>query len=159
MDATSFRRIMGNFATGVTIVTTATNGRLHGFTANSVTSVSLDPFLLLVCVDKQANAHRELASGESFGVSILAADQRELSDRFAQRGEPQVERLRGISYRLGETGVPLIEDALAYLECVREDEVEAGDHTIFLGRVISGKVLDDRGALLYFRGAYRELPE
>jgi flavin reductase (DIM6/NTAB) family NADH-FMN oxidoreductase RutF len=155
MDSSSFRTIMGNFATGVTVVTTQVNGRLHGFTANAVTSVSLDPMLLLVCVDKNANAHAELADATHFGLSILAEGQREISDLFADRGEPEEGRLRGgTAHSVSERGTPLLDGALGVLDCEIADRLEAGDHTIVLGRVIEGSVGFDQPPLLFFRGAY-----
>ncbi len=157
IDAATFRRIAGNFATGVTVVTTANDGFLHGLTANSFTSVSLDPMLLLVCVDKKALGHGELARCRSFGVSVLAADQADVSNLFAKTGEPEQGRLRGgTAFRYGASGCPLIEGALAHLECERHAEVDAGDHTIFVGRVVDGTLERlDSDPLLYFRGAYR----
>ena len=89
IDAASFRRIIGNFATGVTVVTTANDGMLHGLTANSFTSVSLDPLLVLVCVDKVAHGHAELLRCTSFGVNVLAAEQKEISNLFAKVGLPE----------------------------------------------------------------------
>jgi len=157
IDATSFRRLVGNFATGVTVVTTSNDGMLHGMTANSFTSVSLDPLLLLVCVDKIAHGHTELRRCESFGVNLLSAGQKDVSALFAKTGEPEAGRLRGgVAYRLGTTGCPLIEGSLAWLECVPHAEVDAGDHTIFIGKVVDGLVERPEDApLLYFRGSYR----
>lgn len=157
IDAATFRRIAGNFATGVTVVTTANDGLLHGVTANSFTSVSLEPMLLLVCVDKKALGHGELQRCRSFGVSLLAADQKDVSNLFAKTGEPEPGRLRGgVAFRYGASGCPLIEGALAHLECQRHAEIDAGDHTIFVGRVVEGALeRAEADPLLYFRGAYR----
>lgn len=158
LDAPTFRRVFGNFATGVTVVTTSVDGRLHGLTANSLTSVSLEPMLLLVCVDKAAHGHAEMERCSSFGVNILAAGQKDVSNLFAKTGEPQAGSLRGVAWRAGETGCPLIEGSMASFECLPHDRVEAGDHTVFLGRVVAGAVaLEDAEPLLYFRGAYRGL--
>lgn len=158
MDKAGFRRIIGNFATGVAVVTTANDGMLHGVTANSLTSVSLEPLLLLVCVDKAAHAHGELGRCESFGVSLLAAGQRDLSNLFAKTGEPEKGTLRGAPFRFGRTGCPLLDGALAHVECLPHAQVDAGDHTIFVGRVVHGEVLPgDSEPLLYFRGGYRAL--
>jgi flavin reductase (DIM6/NTAB) family NADH-FMN oxidoreductase RutF len=145
---------MSQFATGVTVVTTAVDGRLHGFTANAVTSVSLDPLLFLVCVGKGANAHRELERAESFGVSILAAEQVDVSNTFAKSEPPAHASLRGVRFKTGETGVPLIEDCLAWLECRVHQRVDAGDHTLVLGRVLAGSLGKADPPLLFFRGRY-----
>jgi len=157
IDADLFRKIMSNFATGVTVVTTATDGMLHGFTANAVTSVSLDPLLFLVCVDKKANAHGELSRATHFGVSVLSAEQAEVSNTFAKTGLPEEGTLRGVAYRIGETGVPLIEDSMATLECEVGELLEGGDHTIVIGRVVAGSVLAEDAPLLFFRGRYHRL--
>ena len=155
MDPSTFRTIMGNFATGITVVTTQVDGRLHGFTANAVTSASLDPMLVLVCVDKGANAHSELGNARHFGLNILAEDQRELSDLFARKGEPEEGRLRGgVPHRVSAEGTPLLEGALGVLDCEVAGRLEAGDHTIFLGRVVDGEAGDGGSPLLFFRGAY-----
>jgi len=159
IDAASFRRIIGNFATGVTVVTTANDGLLHGVTANSLASVSLDPLLLLVCVDKVAHGHAEMLRCRSFGINVLAFDQKEVSSLFARTGEPEKGRLRGgVGFRLGTTGCPLIAGALAHVECLPHAQVDAGDHTIFIGKALHGAVdRPDEEPLLYFRGAYRLL--
>jgi flavin reductase (DIM6/NTAB) family NADH-FMN oxidoreductase RutF len=157
IDAAGYRKVIGTFATGVTVVTTEVDGRLHGFTANAVTSVSLDPLLLLVCVDKRAHAHGELAKARRFGVSILGEDQRDLSDLFAKSGEPVAGTLRGAAFHRGVTGVPLLDRALACLECESERALDGGDHTIYLGRAVEGAILGDSKPLLYYQGAYRTL--
>ena len=156
IDASSYRSIVGNFATGVAVVTTANGDRLHGLTANSLTSVSLDPLLLLVCVDRRANGHAELERCAAFGVSILAADQQDLSNRFARSAEPGPEGMRGAAWSPGLHGAPLLDGAMAHLVCVPHAQLDGGDHTIFVGRVVDGSVAG-AGAdpLLYFRGAYR----
>jgi flavin reductase (DIM6/NTAB) family NADH-FMN oxidoreductase RutF len=159
IDAASFRQLIGNFATGVSVVTTCNDGFLHGVTANSLTSVSLDPLLLLVCIDKSAHGHAEMLRCSSFGVSILAADQKDVSSLFAKTGEPVEGRLRGdTSFRFGQSGCPLLEGAIAQIECVPHHQVDAGDHTIFVGRVLHG-VLErpEADPLLFFRGGYRHI--
>lgn len=157
IDAASYRKVIGTFATGVTVVTSDVGGRLHGFTANAVTSVSLEPLLLLVCVDKQAHAHGELAKASAFAVNILSDRQRELSILFAKSAEPAVGELRGVEFRRGVTGAPLLDGALACLECEPFSALEGGDHTIYLGRVVEAEILSDAAPLLYYQGAYRWL--
>ncbi len=158
MNVSDFRRAMGNFATGVAVVTTVRKGRRYGFTVNSLTAVSLEPLLLLVCVDRRGEAHREMESCDAFAVNILAADQQALSEHFASSETSGGERLDGIPCRPGKTGAPLLDGVLAVLECVKVDCVDGGDHSIFVGRVEMGAVgSKEKGALLYFRGGYRTL--
>jgi flavin reductase (DIM6/NTAB) family NADH-FMN oxidoreductase RutF len=159
MDSTAFRRLMGNFATGVTVVTSQIDGMYHGMTANAVTSVSLDPLLVLVCVDKRARAHAEIARAGHFGMSMLSARQEDLSNLFASSAPPEQGSLRGVPIRVGKTGVPLIEGAIACLECEIDRLVDAGDHSIFLGRVVDGAVMSEEAPLLYFRGRYARLSD
>ena len=157
IDAASYRRIFGQFATGVTVVTTAVDGRLHGMTANAVTSVSLDPLLLLVCVDRGTHAHDELVEAGRFGVNILTAEQEEVSNLFAATTEPEQGRLQGVSYHLGPNGTPIIDDCLAYVECAVTDHFPGGDHTIFFGEVLGGEIVREAPPLLFFQGRYRQL--
>ncbi|HYC01557.1 MAG TPA: flavin reductase family protein [Candidatus Limnocylindrales bacterium] len=157
IDAAAYRKIMGNFATGVTVVTTCNDGRLHGFTANSVTGLSLEPLLLLVCVDKKAHALSELRICQSFAVNMLAAGQKDISNLFAKSAPPD-DCLRGVPYRLGDHGAPVIDGTIAHFECKLYDDLDGGDHVIFVGEVVGGEVTaPDTMPLLYFRGAYREL--
>ena len=157
IDAASYRRIIGQFATGVTVVTTAVDGRLHGMTANALTSVSLDPVLLLVCVDKGTHAHDELTNAGRFGVNILAEEQEEVSNLFAATTEPEQGRLQGVSYHLGPNGAPIIDGCLAYVECAVTDRCPGGDHTIFIGEVLGGEIVREAPPLLFFEGRYRRL--
>ena len=159
IDAEAFRKVMSNFATGVTVVTTNVDGRLHGFTANAVASVSLDPLLFLVCVDKKANAHGELGRAKHFGVSVLGTHQQHVSNTFAKTALPEEGSLRGVSYRLGSTGVPLLEESIACLECEVHELLEGGDHTIVIGRAVAGCVDSDAAPLIFFRGRYREIAD
>jgi flavin reductase (DIM6/NTAB) family NADH-FMN oxidoreductase RutF len=157
IDAATYRQIVGCFATGVTVVTTAVGGRLHGITANALTSVSLDPLLLLVCVDKAAHAHAEVERAGRFAVNVLSAEQEELSRLFATTGEPEEGRLRGAGYHLSPSGLPVLDGSLAYLECEVTDRCAGGDHTVFIASVLEGAVLRGAPPLLYYRAAYRRL--
>lgn len=155
LDAAVFRQLCGRFATGVVIVTTiGEDGRPTGMTANSFTSVSLDPPLVSVNVDHRADMHRHLAGATRFAVNILESRQEALSRRFA--GE-HADRFDGIGYRIGEGGLPLLDGALATIECELHTRFEAGDHTIVVGRVVAGATGKGR-PLLYYRGGYYDLP-
>jgi len=153
-DKSELRRVMGHFATGVTIVTTHDGaGRCYGLTANAVCSVSLEPPLVLVCVDKNAESHPAFEMSQAFVVNVLTAEQEELSRRFAVSGG---EKFVGLACRNGGTGTPIIEGALAHVECRVVAAHDAGDHTIYIGRVESGDV-GNGDPLLFFRGKYHRV--
>ena len=157
IDAARYRQIIGHFASGVTVITTSHDGWLHGMTANAVTSVSLNPLLVLVCVDKTAHAHEQLIEAGRFGVNILAEEQEEASRLFAATAEPEQGQLRGAAYHLGAHGTPVIEGCLAYLECQVVERCAGGDHTVFIGQVLAGEVLHEALPLVFYRGGYRRL--
>jgi flavin reductase (DIM6/NTAB) family NADH-FMN oxidoreductase RutF len=157
-STSDFRHALGQFATGVTVVTAErASGQVHGMTANSFTSVSLKPLLILICVAHQAQLLPLIQKQKRFGVSILRENQRALSEYFAQTVEdPEIEKRLGIRYRWTETGIPLLEDALVHLACKVVSEQAAGDHTIFIGEVESVDVHEGK-PLLYLCGNYRSL--
>jgi flavin reductase (DIM6/NTAB) family NADH-FMN oxidoreductase RutF len=153
-DRNELRRVMGHFATGVTIVTTHDGrGRCYGLTANAVCSVSLDPPLVLVCVDRNAESHPAFELSQSFVVNILGEQHEELSRRFAVSGG---EKFVGLPCRSGGTGAPIIDGALGHVECRVVATYEAGDHTIYIGEV-EGAAAGEGRPLLFFRGRYRKL--
>jgi flavin reductase (DIM6/NTAB) family NADH-FMN oxidoreductase RutF len=157
-DRDKLRRTMGTFATGVTVVTTGGDSP-HGMTANSFTSVSMDPPLVLVCVGRTAIMHRKLATG-FFGVSVLSAGQQAVGRHFADLSRPVGrEQFDGIDWTPGRvTGSPLIGGALARLECELWASYDGGDHTIFTGRLLSMDRTDTgEGALLFYRGRFGRL--
>lgn len=134
IDPLTMRRTMGRFTTGVAVITTAAlDGQPHGMTVNSLTSVSLDPPLLLVCFTHGARTVEAVLESGRFAVSVLAARQEPIARRFAARGE---DHFAGLPLTYGEHTVPVVPDALAHLECSVERHLAAGDHTIVLGRVL-----------------------
>jgi len=153
-----FRLALGQFATGVTVVTAErAPGRVHGMTASSFTSVSLDPLLILICVSQSAQMLPLVKQQKRFGVNILKDDQRAMSEYFARTEESdETEKRLGIRYRWTETGIPLLEDALVHLACNVVDSHIAGDHTVFIAEVESVEVYDGE-PLLYLRGNYRRI--
>ena len=159
IEAADYRRIIGQFATGVTVVTTANDGLLHGMTANAITSVSLDPPLLLVCIDKAAHSHEQFTQSGRFTVNVLAEDQQEVSQIFAATTEPEQGRLQGVACHLGANGAPVIVGCLAYIECTVADHCEGGDHTIFIGGVEDAKAVGEAVPLLFYQGKYRRLAD
>ena len=150
-DARDLRRAFGNFATGVTIVTTLDNeGTACGFTANSFTSVSIDPPLLLVSIAKSAYGCPIFTASGGFAVNILARNQRELSNRFASAGS---DKFAGLNWRAEITGSPIIDGVVAWFDCTHHEQVDAGDHVILLGR-IENYAHNTDAPLGFCRGAY-----
>jgi flavin reductase (DIM6/NTAB) family NADH-FMN oxidoreductase RutF len=158
LDARGYRDIWGNFATGVTVITTDVDGWLHGMTANGVVSISLDPLLMLVSVDKNTRCHGQLGAARKFGVSFLGQDQEAISSLFAKRGEPEQGALRGVPFHAGPHGTPILDGSLAYLECRVAEIFAGGDHDLFVGEALGGEILrSDAPPLLFFRGRYRQI--
>ena len=155
IEKNELRRVMGHFATGVTVITSVrSSGELHGLTANAFTSVSLVPPLLLICVDKKAESYPCFEESKVFTVNILAADQEALSRRFSTSGGNKFE---GVSYRIGGNGAPILEGTLAYIECKVTSTIDAGDHTMYVGDITQAETPHEGKPLLFFRGGYREL--
>lgn len=157
VDPLEYRSIIGSFATGVTVITTAAGDEMQGMTANAVTSLSLDPVMLLICVDRASHTHRILEAGGAFTVNILGEHQEDVSRLFAKKAEPQRGTLRGQDFRIGKTGAPVLEDCLAFIECRVAEVHSGGDHTIFLGEVVDLGIVNDGKPLLFFRAGYRTL--
>jgi len=154
VDDAQFRQLLGRFATGVAVITvTAADGRPHGMTANSLASVSLRPPLVSLAIDHRAELHGLITRRDVFVANILAGHQEALSRRFA---DPHDDRFEGIGYTVSRNGGILLDGALAHIECVRHDMLEAGDHTVVIGRVVGGAARDGR-PLLYYRGGYAAL--
>lgn len=146
-----YRQLLGQFATGVTVVTTLDReGRPAGMTASALSAASLDPPLLLVCVSRTTDFHDVLRAADRFVVNVLATDQVELSRRFATDG---IDRFAGVRHTAGAAGTPLLEGVAAHILCERGTVQEAGDHFIFLGRVTGGQVFE-RAPLIHYRGHY-----
>ena len=154
VDPTLFRQVMGRFATGVTVVTSALDGEPHGMTASAVCSVSLEPLLALVCIDKSSHTHPIVERSGVFALNVLARDQEHLSRLFADASPPQGHELLGVPYRQGLSGAPIIEGCLAYVECRVVAAYPGGDHTIFLGQVEDAGIEREAPPLLFFGGRY-----
>jgi flavin reductase (DIM6/NTAB) family NADH-FMN oxidoreductase RutF len=158
VDPYEFRTIMGHFASGVTVITSADDGRLHGMTANAVASLSLDPVMLLVCVDRTAYSHDAIRQAGTFAVNILGEHQEAVSRLFAKHAEPEEGSLRGQPFRIGVTGAPLLTDGVAFMECRVRDVLDGGDHSIFVGEVVEGDIIDPAARpLVFYRGGYHSL--
>ncbi|HEY6763340.1 MAG TPA: flavin reductase family protein [Candidatus Sulfotelmatobacter sp.] len=160
LDAAEFRKAMGCFATGVTIITLDLDGEVHGMTANAFASVSLDPLLVLVCVDQRAVTHEHLHARKRFGINVLCADQRKISEYYARadRTHDRAEEEAGAQFDRSESGIPMLRGALAYLGCRLHSEQAAGDHTIFIAEV-EDALVRELEPLIFFRGRYRRVGE
>ena len=149
-----FRSAMSRFASGVTVVTAKTeDGQPSGLTVSSFASLSLEPPLVLICIDKRASIHDLLVEGRHFAVNVLGEEQEILSRRFASR---DADRFSGTGYAEGVTGVPLLNDVLVAIECRIVHTYPGGDHTIVVGEVEHAAVSDGK-PLAYFRGGYAQL--
>lgn len=154
LDSLEFRRACGLFATGVAILTTrAPNGDPHGLTINSFSSLSLDPPLVMVAIDRICTSILHFESSGFFAVNILRESQLDLSIRFAQLPEG---RFTGVPWRQGVTGAPLIEDVLGVIECKTISVIDAGDHRAWIGETVSVEIGEGR-PLLFFGGEYTSL--
>lgn len=158
LDELLFRRVVGRFATGVVVVTTAADDGLHGLTVNAFSSVSLEPLLVLVCVDRFARGHDRIAEAGTFGLSILSDRQELLAERFAGRAPLVNARFDGAPYRTAVTGAPLLQGAAGWLDCRLWATYDGGDHAIFVGEVLAAGASDEEAApLLYHAGRYTRL--
>ena len=151
VDPRELRQTLGRFATGVVVVTAAYEGSEHGMTANAFTSVSLDPPLVLVCIGNRARMSRVLEPGMHFGISILSATQREISQAFAGRAQSPV----SIEFTW-RRGVPLIAAACAHFVCGLTEARLVGDHTLYIG-TIEEFAASERAPLIFHRGSYTSL--
>ncbi len=154
INTDEFRRALGRFASGVTVVTTKdSDGRLHGITVSAFCSVSLEPPLILVCIEKNTGSHYALEQSDSFVVNILREDQQYISDRFASYLS---DKFAEVKYHLGIDDLPVLEDVLANLECRLVNSHANGDHTIYVGE-IENVTVNDGKPLVYWQGNYKEL--
>jgi len=153
LTSDEFREVISHFASGVTVITALHDGRPYGTTASAVASLSLEPPMLLVCMNKQSETGRAVAQSKRFGVNILGANQVDLAERFAQKGG---DKFAGVRVTPGQWGEPLFEEALATLECRVAEETTGGTHYVFLAEVESGAA---RGGapLAYFKGEFGRL--
>ena len=155
MNPTDFRNICGRYATGITVLTTKHKGESHGITVNSFSSVSLDPPLVLFCIDKNARFNTPLNAEQSLAINILSEHQQEVSNRFANSKLTNEERFKGLA-TISEHKYPVFADTLGVLEAKLQATHDGGDHWIYVAKVSSGQVTDG-SPLLYYGGAYSSL--
>lgn len=150
-DESRFRQVLGHFASGVTVVTSEHAGQLYGMTVSSFASLSLHPPLVLICIDKGLPTHTALHESKHFAINILSKQQEHLSRRFATR---DADKFHGVAYTAGQLNAPILEGALAVIECRLHAALPGGDHTIFVGEVIDAQVGEGMPLLYYRRGYY-----
>lgn len=153
IDAARYRKVLGHFATGVTVITAMDGDEPTGMAANSFTSVSIEPPLVLFCAAKSSSTWPRIRAAGHFCVNILADDQEEICRLFATKG---AERFKGVGWRTGDSGAPVLHDALAWIDCLIDAEHDAGDHLIVVGRCLDMESREGE-PLLFYRGGYRNL--
>jgi flavin reductase (DIM6/NTAB) family NADH-FMN oxidoreductase RutF len=156
VDAETFREIMSRWASGITVVTCRRDGEAHGMTASAFCSVSLEPPLVLVCIDRRHRTHRFIREQGAFGVHILGAEMEGLSNRCAGFLGERGHCLEDLPHRTEVTGAPILNDALSWMDCTLWETYEGGDHTIYVGEIQAGGA-GDGGPLLWFERGYRRL--
>ncbi len=154
LDSKEQRRILGKFATGVTVASTKVGDETWGMTANAVTSLSLDPPLVVLCIQKVGQSRDKFEAGGCFALNILSAGQQEVSDRFAFKGPKD---FSGLETTTAETGAPILKGALGWVDCKLKEILPGGDHDIFIGEIVAGGAASEGLPLLYFSGKYAKL--
>lgn len=151
IDESSFRKALARFASGVTVITTSTEGEMSGITVSAFCSLSLHPPLVLACIDERASILPLLRRSGAFAVNILSDDQSGLSNQFASK---MSDKFQGVRYDIGPWGQPLLENAHAHLVCTLAHELDGGDHRILVGQVEAASVDEARTPLLYYASQY-----
>lgn len=157
LDKAAFRHVMGHFATGVTVMTTTSGGRMHGMTVSAFASVSLEPLLVLVSVERSTVMRELVLRSGSFALSILGERSEGIARFFADNARLEAPEFHEGGYRVGTTGSPILSEATAFIEATIYSTHEAGDHTIIVGRVVAVEVVREEEPLLYYRSGYRQL--
>jgi len=156
VDRDAFKRTLGSWPSGVTIVTSEHDGHRMGMTVSAFSSVSLDPPLVLVCADKASNTNKLIQASGAFTVNVLGREQSALSALFADKKREAI-RFDGLDWKTGATGCPRIPGALAHIDCRVRDAVDAGDHFVYVGSVEASTIDAEQEPLVYWRGFYQKL--
>jgi len=155
ISADEFRKCLGSWASGVTVVTTCADGVIHGMTVSDFSGTSLSPPLVTVCAATDSNTTRMIAEGECFAVNVLSQEQQDLSNHFSSR-KTENSRFEGVDYTQAATGAPLLTGAVVQMDCRLVAQHPAGDHVLYVGQ-IEHAVMNDAEPLIYFCGQYRAL--
>jgi flavin reductase len=160
LDRRRVRDLMARFATGVTVVAARHGPLLAGMTANAIATISVDPPILMASIARKAETHGAIIGSHAFAASVLADDQQELAECFAQpTTATKLTRFCDAAWHEAETGSPILEGALAYFDCRLLERHVAGDHTVFLGEIVAAGFRDDAGPLLWYGSRYHRLVE
>ncbi len=152
------RSMMGRFATGVTVVAARHGPLLAGMTANAISSISIDPPLMMASLNRTSDTHEAIIESHSFAVSVLGADQRPLAECFAKPvTEAKLRRFCDAPWHEAETGSPILDGAIAYFDCRLVARHDGGDHTIFIGEIVAAGFEEEAAPLLYYASRYRRL--
>jgi flavin reductase (DIM6/NTAB) family NADH-FMN oxidoreductase RutF len=157
LDQASFRYAVGHFPTGVTVMTTNVGGRLHGMTVSAFASVSLEPLLILVSVERSTLMHELVLVSQAFAINILGKRSESTARYFADNARLAAPEFRPESFRLGHTGSPILSEATGYIEATVHGTHQAGDHTIIVGQVVALEISSEEEPLVYYRSGYRSL--
>ena len=147
----TFKELMKRFASGITLITFENEGKLSGLTVSSFCSLSMNPPLILICIDKKIPSHDSLKNGASFGVNICTSEQGKLAWDFANSNIDKNELILSLNHRITDDKVPLLNDCLASMECTLKETYEGGDHTIFVGQIESGDFSEESDPLVYYK--------
>ena len=147
----TFKELMKRFASGVTLITFENGGKYSGLTVSSFCSLSMNPPLILICIDKKIPSHNSLENGSSFGVNICNSEQGKLAWDFANSNVDKNELILSLNHKVTENKVPLLTDCLASMECTIKEAYEGGDHTIFIGQIEQGNFNEESEPLIYYK--------
>ena len=147
----TFKELMKRFASGVTLITFKNEGKYSGLTVSSFCSLSMNPPLILICIDKKIPSHKSLKNGDSFGVNICTSEQGKLAWDFANSNIDKNELILSQNCRITDNKVPLLNDCLASMECTIKEAYEGGDHTIFVGQIENGDFDEESDPLIYYK--------
>ena len=157
MNENLFKEICGNYATGVTVITSFDNNTNYGFTANSFTSVSISPFLILFCLNKKANSNKALNIGNHFVVNILSSSQSNICNQFANNNLSPSERFSEVKTSSTKNDIKIISDSVGWLECKVKNIVEGGDHFVYIGEAEMGNLSENRNPLIYHNSKIKKI--
>ena len=157
MNENLFKKICGNYATGVTVITSFDNNTNYGFTANSFTSVSISPFLILFCLNKKANSNKALNIGNHFVVNILSSSQSNICNQFANNNLSPSERFSEVKTSSTKNDIKIISDSVGWLECKVKNIVEGGDHFVYIGEAEMGNLSENRNPLIYHNSKIKKI--